>query len=182
MRRQVSRDPCIRKGSVIESSRSYGRTEKRCPGASHFRRSHLGSGRRCFHLLTQQKRDTFRYLFFELRGEDLNLPRCSASLLRVIASRLVAVPGAASALRPRTCRPRPIWLLPSSATGGGRRQIPTSYARRSHLGSGRRCFHLLTQQKRDTFRYLFFELRGEDLNLRPPGYEPDELPDCSTPR
>ena len=27
-----------------------------------------------------------------------------------------------------------------------------------------------------------FELRGEDLNLRPSGYEPDELPDCSTPR
>ena len=25
------------------------------------------------------------------------------------------------------------------------------------------------------------ELRGEDLNLRPSGYEPDELPDCSTP-
>ena len=24
--------------------------------------------------------------------------------------------------------------------------------------------------------------RGEDLNLRPSGYEPDELPDCSTPR
>jgi hypothetical protein len=23
---------------------------------------------------------------------------------------------------------------------------------------------------------------GEDLNLRPSGYEPDELPDCSTPR
>ena len=25
-------------------------------------------------------------------------------------------------------------------------------------------------------------LRGQDLNLRPSGYEPDELPNCSTPR
>ena len=24
--------------------------------------------------------------------------------------------------------------------------------------------------------------RGQDLNLRPSGYEPDELPSCSTPR
>ena len=29
---------------------------------------------------------------------------------------------------------------------------------------------------------FLFELRGQDLNLRPSGYEPDELPDCSTPR
>ena len=27
-----------------------------------------------------------------------------------------------------------------------------------------------------------FQLRGEDLNLRPSGYEPDELPGCSTAR
>ena len=25
-------------------------------------------------------------------------------------------------------------------------------------------------------------MRGQDLNLRPSGYEPDELPSCSTPR
>ena len=29
---------------------------------------------------------------------------------------------------------------------------------------------------------LWVGLRGKDLNLRPSGYEPDELPDCSTPR
>ena len=31
-------------------------------------------------------------------------------------------------------------------------------------------------------RSLWYWLRGQDSNLRPSGYGPDELPDCSTPR
>ena len=39
-------------------------------------------------------------------------------------------------------------------------------------------------QKRPIFRLAFFDvwLREPDLNRRPSGYEPDELPDCSIPR
>ena len=49
---------------------------------------------------------------------------------------------------------------------------PTSCARRSHN----------PVKKRQTVRFVAMWLRGPDLNQRPSGYEPDELPDCSTPR
>ncbi len=39
--------------------------------------------------------------------------------------------------------------------------------------------HFATTAKMDHFKIW---LRGQDLNLRPSGYEPDELPNCSTPR
>ncbi len=45
--------------------------------------------------------------------------------------------------------------------------------------------HLETLNKKYTTMGVFFILtwlRSVDLNHRPSGYEPDELPDCSTPR
>ena len=40
----------------------------------------------------------------------------------------------------------------------------------------------VTGRHSNQLNYRTILLRGQDLNLRPSGYEPDELPDCSTPR
>ena len=41
---------------------------------------------------------------------------------------------------------------------------------------------IIEPKKPQLLTVVFYELRGPDLNQRPSGYEPDELPDCSTPR
>src|SRR5437764_13081218 len=43
-------------------------------------------------------------------------------------------------------------------------------------------FACLARKKKASRRRLLNWLRGKDLNLRPLGYEPNELPGCSTPR
>ncbi|MDR6156322.1 hypothetical protein QF021_004411 [Acidovorax delafieldii] len=59
----------------------------------------------------------------------------------------------------------------------------------STLGSAQRVNHRVHKQKRplDSGRFALagtalFWLREKDLNLRPLGYEPNELPDCSIAR
>ena len=75
----------------------------------------------------------------------------------------------------RTCRPLRFVLLAVSPTGCARNPTP---------GTRRSSVRLITKEKSQPPKWEteIFWLRGPDLNRRPPGYEPDELPGCSTPR
>ena len=71
---------------------------------------------------------------------------------------------------------------PSSVCVSGRTRSPAAAVQSIASGPGMAPSH---EKGRLPFlgkRPDFERLRGQDLNLRPSGYEPDELPDCSTPR
>ncbi len=83
---------------------------------------------------------------------------------------------------PKWCSDK-AFITTAPITGGHHQSVMFQlYERMSRLG-GRRIKNN-GAQKRPLFRVAFFDvwLREPDLNRRPSGYEPDELPDCSIPR
>ena len=81
---------------------------------------------------------------------------------------------------------RYIWKIHFSSQYILRTRVPTetsettfTFGRLVKIVSDKAYFFIKKVAHKDN---NFYWLRGLDLNLRPSGYEPDELPSCSTPR
>ena len=98
--------------------------------------------------------------------------------LRVIASRRLRFPKCAFHSRSAHFDRGTRLLLAVSSTGRARKRAPTSHARRSH--NPKRCWRhnscCQIKKQTSTRMSVFHWLRRKDLNQRPSGYEPDELP------
>ena len=82
-------------------------------------------------------------------------------------------------MRHRGFEPRTTWLKVKCSTDWA--NIPYNYevvVPKAGIEPATRGFSVLCS----TNWAIWAKLRGQDLNLRPSGYEPDELPDCSIPR
>ena len=87
-------------------------------------------------------------------------------LKRVIFAYLVAPAGIEPATHGFSVRCSTDWAMKPNMA------VPTGVEPAIFCVTGRRDNHYTTEPW----------LRGQDLNLWPSGYEPDELPNCSTPR
>ena len=82
---------------------------------------------------------------------------------------------------------RPLRACASPGVPGGRRKSaagsrPEGANGRLDRARGTACAQNTSARQLGRAVSICFWLRGEDLNLRPSGYEPDELPGCSTAR
>ena len=139
------------------------RRRKRCLGNPQ-----VGSSK-FFHYQKRNSSTVRCCCFFWLLRHDSNY--LSQEILRISFDLLRCPKKSSGFAFPRFFRPLRQPLLPSSATGGGRKRCLGN----PQVGSSK-FFHYQKRNSSTERCCCFFWLRRIDSNYRPSGYEPDELP------